>query len=142
MIAIMSVQEFFDALGEASLPGAVRTVSLDVGQTLFRQGDPSPGLGLILDGEIDLVRWTASGRDARIHFEPIPPTLDELGKTHAQVAHARFTADGKRFDQQVVERFTGSQSVVQPGGPLFSWMSLGVVQTNGLDDLRIDPFFS
>jgi CRP-like cAMP-binding protein len=40
---------------------------LQTGDNLFREGDRSPGLCLITDGMIDMVRWTGRGRRVLIH---------------------------------------------------------------------------
>lgn len=67
MIAIMSASNFFLSLETACGPGAVRVVSLQAGEALFRQDGQTPGLPMVLEGRIDLIRWTRSGHCVRIH---------------------------------------------------------------------------
>lgn len=67
MITIMSSSRFFDRLEQSCDPACVRLVELEAGQSLFRQGDGPPGLPFLGDGQIDLVRWTETGRTVRIH---------------------------------------------------------------------------
>jgi CRP/FNR family transcriptional regulator len=67
MIEIMSRPTHFAAIEAACPPGAVLTTALASGETLFKQGDPSPGLSIVLEGQVALMRWTASGRAIKIH---------------------------------------------------------------------------
>ena len=77
MIAIMSSLRFFDRLERACAPGSARVIALEPGRTLFRQGDDPPGLPLLADGQIDLVRWTEAGRTVRIHVARSGETFAE-----------------------------------------------------------------
>lgn len=77
MIAIMSAQEFFDRLEQACHSGGARSVALEPGQSLFRQGDNPPGLPFLADGRMDLLRHTESGRSVRIHVARTGETFAE-----------------------------------------------------------------
>ena len=77
MIAIMLAQEFFDRLEQACQSGRARSISLEPGQTLFRQGDDPPGLPFVTDGQIDLLRHTETGRSVRIHVARSGETFAE-----------------------------------------------------------------
>lgn len=77
MIAIMSAQEFFARLEQACLPGSARSIALEPGQSMFRQGDDPPGLPFVIDGRIDLLRHTETGRSVRIHVARTGETFAE-----------------------------------------------------------------
>lgn len=67
MITIMFAADFFADLEENCTLAKARRVMLRADDVLFRQGDPSPGLMLVRDGRIDLVRCSEAGRSIRIH---------------------------------------------------------------------------
>ena len=73
----MSAHEFFDLLEQACQSGRARSISLESGQTLFRQGDDPPGLPFVTDGQIDLLRHTETGRSVRIHVARSGETFAE-----------------------------------------------------------------
>jgi CRP-like cAMP-binding protein len=77
MIAIMSAEELFERLEHACQLGRARSVTLEPGQSLFRQGDNPPGLPFLTDGRIDLLRHTETGRSVRIHVARIGETFAE-----------------------------------------------------------------
>lgn len=53
------------------------TLNLSSGSSLFREGDPAPGLPFIVSGEIELVRWTAGGCAVRMHRARADETFAE-----------------------------------------------------------------
>lgn len=44
---------------------------------MFRQGDKSPGLTLVLEGQVELMRWTSSGRAVKMHTARAGETFAE-----------------------------------------------------------------
>lgn len=79
MITIMSKPDFFRAIEAVCPATATNTILLEVGEPLFHQGDASPGLSVVLEGCVELVRWTLSGRAVRIHAA-------EAGETFAEAS--------------------------------------------------------
>jgi CRP-like cAMP-binding protein len=77
MIAIMSKPAFFANIEAVCPATAAFSTCLAVGEPLFRQGDTSPGLTLVLDGQVDLMRWTSSGRAVKIHTARAGETFAE-----------------------------------------------------------------
>ena len=52
----------------AALPASCRTLRhVEAGAALFRQGDRPRSLFVLLEGRVDLMRWTASGTAVRLH---------------------------------------------------------------------------
>lgn len=88
MIAIMSSPDVFKLLARSCLPERPRIVALDAGGALFRQGDEPPGLPRVVQGQVDLVRWTEVGRTVRVH-------VARPGETFAE---ASLYADGCHCD--------------------------------------------
>jgi len=79
MITIMSKLDLFTAIEAVCPATATNTILLEVGEPLFRQGDASPGLSVVLEGCVELVQWTLSGRAVRIH-------AGEVGETFAEAS--------------------------------------------------------
>ena len=77
MIMIMFSAEIFKRLEAACGPAEARSVRLQTGETVFRQGAEPPGLPLVLQGQVDLLRWTEAGRSVRIHAARVGETFAE-----------------------------------------------------------------
>ncbi len=92
MIAIMSAIELFEALERACAPVASKTIALEAGETLFRQGTPTPGLLLVRRGRIALMRWTRAGGAVRIHAAEANETFAEAALL-AEACHCDAVAE-------------------------------------------------
>jgi CRP-like cAMP-binding protein len=77
MITIMLKPAFFTAIEAVCPPNATTVTSLAVREVLFRQDDPSLGLCVVLEGQIDLIRSTAAGRSVKIHTASAGATFAE-----------------------------------------------------------------
>jgi CRP-like cAMP-binding protein len=91
MIAIMSAFDFFTELQGQCAPATIRRVTLAPQEVLFRQGDTPLGLVLVLEGQMDLIRWTAGGRSIRIHRALRHETFAEAS-LFAQACHCDAVA--------------------------------------------------
>lgn len=120
MIAIMSAQEFFDRLEQACLPAGVRSVILEQGHSLFRQGDTPPGLPFLTDGRIDLVRHTETGRSVRIHVAHAGETFAEAS-IFSETCHCDATAEEPSRLRLLSKRSVLEAFETQPGlGQVYS----------------------
>lgn len=117
MIAIMSTEAFYARLEQACLPERARDVELRAGETLFRQGDGSPGLALLLDGRVDLNRWSESGRIIRIHVAHPVETFAEASlyadQCHCDAVAARPSLVRLLPKRRVLRVFEGDPSLGQ-----------------------------
>ncbi|MDW4497140.1 Crp/Fnr family transcriptional regulator [Sulfitobacter sp. D35] len=120
MIAIMSALEFFERLERACPPGALRLVTLEPGQALFRQGDAAPGLPLLTDGRVDLLRHTETGRSVRIHVAHKGETFAEAS-IFVERCHCDAVAAAASRVRILPKRFVRSAIEAQPDlGEVFS----------------------
>ena len=118
MIAIMSAREFLDRLEQVCQSGGARSIALEPGQTLFRQGDDPPGLPFVTDGRIDLLRHTETGRSVRIHAARSGETFAEAS-IFAEKCHGDAIAAGPSHLRLLPKR-----SVL---GAFETWPDLGQV---------------
>lgn len=120
MIAIMSAHHFFDRLEQACRSESARSISLEPGQTLFRQGDDPPGLPFVTDGQIDLLRHTETGRSVRIHVARSGETFAEAS-IFADHCHCDAVAAGPSHLRLLPKRSVLGALETQPGlGQVFS----------------------
>jgi len=120
MIAIMSAHHFFDRLEQACRSEGARSISLEPGQTLFRQGDDPPGLPFVTDGQIDLLRHTETGRSVRIHVARPGETFAEAS-TFADHCHCDAVATEPSHLRLLPKRSVLEALETQPGlGQIFS----------------------
>ena len=116
----MSAHEFFDLLEQACQSGRARSISLESGQTLFRQGDDPPGLPFVTDGQIDLLRHTETGRSVRIHVARPGETFAEAS-IFAEHCHCDAVAAGPSHLRLLPKRSVLEALETQPGlGQVFS----------------------
>lgn len=111
---IMSAQEFFDRLEQACQSGGARSIALEPGQTLFRQGDDPPGLPFVTDGQIDLLRHTETGRSVRIHVARSGETFAEAS-IFADHCHCDAVAAGPSHLRLLPKRSVLGALETQPG---------------------------
>lgn len=117
---IMSAHEFFDLLEQACQSGRARSISLESGQTLFRQGDDPPGLPFVTDGQIDLLRHTETGRSVRIHVARPGETFAEAS-IFAEHCHCDAVAAGPSHLRLLPKRSVLGALETHPGlGQVFS----------------------
>jgi CRP-like cAMP-binding protein len=120
MIAIMSAHHFFDRLEQACRSEGARSISLEPGQTLFRQGDDPPGLPFVTDGQIDLLRHTETGRSVRIHVARPGETFAEAS-IFAEHCHCDAVAAGPSHLRLLPKRSVLGALETHPGlGQVFS----------------------
>jgi len=120
MIVIMSVQEFFDRLERACPCGGTRSITLEPGQALFRQGDDPPGLPFMTVGQIDLLRHTETGRSVRIHVARAGETFAEAS-IFADHCHCDAVAAAPSRVRLLPKRFVRGAFESQPDlGQVFS----------------------
>jgi len=116
----MSAHEFFDLLEQACQSGRARSISLESGQTLFRQGDDPPGLPFVTDGQIDLLRHTETGRSVRIHVARPGETFAEAS-IFAEHCHCDAVAAGPSHLRLLPKRSVLGALETHPGlGQVFS----------------------
>ncbi|MFC3613016.1 Crp/Fnr family transcriptional regulator [Lutimaribacter marinistellae] len=120
MIVIMSAQEFLDRLEQACQSAGARSVVLEPGQSLFRQGDNPPGLPFLTDGRIDLLRHTETGRSVRIHVARAGETFAEAS-IFAETCHCDAIAAEASQLRLLPKRLVLEAFETQPGlGHIFS----------------------
>ena len=117
---IMSAQEFFDRLEQACPSAVTRSIALEPGQTLFRQGDDPPGLPFVIDGQIDLLRHTETGQRVRIHAARSGETFAEAS-IFAEHCHCDAVAAGPSHLRLLPKRSVLGALQTHPGlGQVFS----------------------
>ncbi|KGK78155.1 hypothetical protein PM03_15800 [Thalassobacter stenotrophicus] len=120
MIVIMSAEEFFERLEQACHSSDARSVTLEPGHSLFRQGDTPPGLPFLTDGRIDLVRHTETGRSVRIHVARPGETFAEAS-IFAEHCHCDAVAAEPSHLRLLPKRSVLEALETQPGlGQVFS----------------------
>ena len=70
--------EHLDAAERADLARSCAFRNLPAGTTLFTEGEPAPGVFLIIEGRIKVVRSSAGGREQVLHEEGVGTTLAEV----------------------------------------------------------------
>lgn len=86
---------------EMELPAPARTERrLAPGDTLFRQGEESTGFFLLIDGAVDLKRWTPSGASLRLHAVRAGETFAE-----ASLFAGRYHCDAVAVSDSTVRHY-------------------------------------
>lgn len=137
MIAIMSTPDFVKALETACKRSGTRTVQLAAGQTFYRQGEPAPGLPLVVAGEIALMRWTQNGRTVRIHTARAGETFAEAS-LFEDVCHCDALAS-RPSTLRYVPRAAALQALSRSpelAGELARHLAHSLVQARRLIELR------
>ncbi|MDQ0315234.1 Crp/Fnr family transcriptional regulator [Amorphus orientalis] len=87
----MSASAFFSKLEAACMPEKSRIVRMQAGDVFFRQGDATPGLSMVVEGRVDLLRTTDAGQQVRIHVGRAGETFAEAS-LYSETCHCDAVA--------------------------------------------------
>lgn len=137
MISIMNESDFFTEVERACGPGVARDHALEQGANLFLQGAAPLGLLRVMDGQIDLIRWTASGQDVRIHTSHAGETFAEAS-LYASACHCDAVAAVRSRVRQIPKRKVLAAFAADPslGGRFAQHLAGSLMSARRLLELR------